>query len=51
MQNYQLYIDGEYADAASGKWFDSCNPYSGELWAQIAQGNTGAVTGNPFVLR
>ncbi|MEK7435463.1 MAG: aldehyde dehydrogenase family protein, partial [Pseudomonadota bacterium] len=39
MQKYQLYIDGEYADAASGKWFDSYNPYSGEPWAQIAQGN------------
>ena len=39
MQRYQLYIDGKYADAASGKWFDSYNPYSGEPWAQIAQGS------------
>ncbi|MBE0615253.1 MAG: aldehyde dehydrogenase [Burkholderiales bacterium] len=38
MRKYQLYIDGTYADAASGKWFDSYNPYSGEPWAQIAQG-------------
>lgn len=51
MQKYQMYIDGKYTDAASGKCFDSYNPYSGETWAQIAQGNTGAVTGNPFVLR
>ncbi|MBI5910548.1 MAG: aldehyde dehydrogenase family protein [Betaproteobacteria bacterium] len=71
MQKYQTYIDGKYVDPASGKWFDSYNPYTGEPWAQIAQGtaedadravreylqvksvwiNTGAVTGNPFVMR
>ena len=39
MQKYQMYIDGKYVDSASGKWFDSYNPYSGEPWAQIAQGN------------
>jgi aldehyde dehydrogenase (NAD+) len=33
-----MYIGGKYADAASGLWFDSYNPYSGEPWAQIAQG-------------
>ena len=40
MQKYQMYIDGKYVDSASGKWFDSYNPYTGEPWAQIAQGNT-----------
>ena len=39
MQKYQMYIDGKYADSASGKWFDSFNPYTGAPWAQIAQGN------------
>ena len=39
MQKYQMYIDGKYVDSASGKWFDSYNPYSGEPWAQIAQGS------------
>jgi len=39
MQKYQMYIDGKYVDSASGKWFDSYNPYTGEPWAQIAQGN------------
>ena len=39
MQKYQMYIDGKYVDPASGKWFDSYNPYTGEPWAQIAQGN------------
>jgi aldehyde dehydrogenase (NAD+) len=39
MQKYRMYIDGKYVDSASGKWFDSYNPYTGEVWAQIAQGN------------
>ena len=39
MQKYQMYIGGNYTDSASGKWFDSYNPYTGEPWAQIAQGN------------
>ena len=38
MKKYQMYIDGKYVDSASGKWFDSYNPYTGEPWAQIAQG-------------
>jgi aldehyde dehydrogenase (NAD+) len=39
MQKYRMYIDGKYVDSASGNWFDSYNPYTGEVWAQIAQGN------------
>ena len=39
MQKYQMYIDGKYVDSSSRKWFDSFNP------------DTGAVTGNPFVMR
>ena len=66
-----MFSDGKYVDSASGKWFDSDNPFTGETWAQIAQGsaedadravreclqvkgvwiNTGAVTGNPLVMR
>ncbi len=38
MQRYQMYIDGAYVDAASGKWFDTANPFTGETWAQVAQG-------------
>lgn len=39
MQKYQMYIDGKYVDSSSAKWFDSYNPFTGEPWAQIAQGN------------
>src|SRR5690625_7599154 len=36
---YQHFIDGRFADPDSGKWFDSYNPYKGEVWAHIAEGN------------
>jgi aldehyde dehydrogenase (NAD+) len=39
MQNYQLFIDGAWVDPASGQWFDSVNPYTGQPWARIARGN------------
>jgi hypothetical protein len=39
MQKHRTYMDGKHADAASGKWPDSCNLYPG------------AATGKPFVLR
>lgn len=38
MQKYPMYIGGQCVDSVSGKWFDSYNPYTGEPWAQIAQG-------------
>jgi len=39
MRKYQMYIGGQYVDSVSGQWFDSYNPFTGEPWAQIAQGN------------
>jgi len=38
MKKYQMYIDGRYVDAASGKWFDSYNPFTGKVWSQVAEG-------------
>ena len=38
MEKYRLYIDGKFVDAAAGKWFDSYNPYTGKVWAQVAEG-------------
>ncbi len=43
MQRYQLFIDGEWRDPSSGRWFPSVNPYSGEPWAEIPRGNTADV--------
>lgn len=37
--SYQLYIDGEWTDPASGEWFDTAEPYSGAVWARIPRGN------------
>ena len=38
MKKYRHYIDGAFCDPASGKWFDSHDPYLGKPWAQIAEG-------------
>ena len=39
MQQYVHYIDGRDSAPQSQTWFDSYNPYTGEPWARIAQGN------------
>ncbi|SDJ53874.1 aldehyde dehydrogenase (NAD+) [Bradyrhizobium sp. Rc2d] len=39
MKKYQLFIDGEFVDPASGQWIDTVDPYRGEAWAQIPRGN------------
>lgn len=38
MQKFQLYIDGTWCDPSSNEWFDSVEPFSGEVWAQIPRG-------------
>ena len=39
MLHYQMYIDGKCVDSVSGNWFDTYNPFTGEPWGRIAQGN------------
>lgn len=39
MKQYQHYIGGQWTDPASGRWFDTENPYSGDAWARIAEGS------------
>ena len=43
MKHYQHYINGAFCDPASGSWFDSENPYTGEVWAKIARGDASDV--------
>ena len=31
MQRYHMYIDGTYTESASGKYFDSYNPFTGDV--------------------
>jgi len=38
MKTYQHYIDGQYVDPAGGEWFDSVDPYRGEVWARMPRG-------------
>jgi aldehyde dehydrogenase (NAD+) len=39
MKRYSLYIDGRETAPHSDRWFDTFNPYLGEPWAEIAQGD------------
>ncbi|HEV2009158.1 MAG TPA: aldehyde dehydrogenase [Burkholderiales bacterium] len=36
---YQMYIDGQWVDSASGQHFESDNPFTGKAWALIPRGN------------
>jgi len=35
---YRMYIGGRDYEHASGEWFDTFNPYTGEPWARVAKG-------------
>jgi len=39
LKKYQHYIGGEWVDPASGEWFESHNPYTGQPWALFPRGN------------
>ncbi|WGS52354.1 aldehyde dehydrogenase [Paraburkholderia sp. D15] len=39
MQRFEMFIDGESCPSASGEWFETENPYTGEPWAEVAKGN------------
>ena len=38
LERFQMLIGGKAVDAASGKTFESQNPYTGEPWALIPDG-------------
>ncbi len=37
MQRYQLFINNEWVDPNSGRWFHSLDPFSGKPWAEIPE--------------
>ena len=39
MQTYQHFINGAWEQPHAGAWFDTSNPYDGEVWARIARGD------------
>lgn len=43
MKKYQHFINGSYVDPIQGKWLDTINPYTGDIWAQIPNGCAGDV--------
>lgn len=38
LKTYELHIGGQATKPASGLYFDSDNPYTGEIWASVARG-------------
>ncbi|MBV8591602.1 MAG: aldehyde dehydrogenase family protein, partial [Acetobacteraceae bacterium] len=36
-EQFQMYIDGAWCDAISGRTFETKNPYTGEVWARLPQ--------------
>lgn len=44
MKAYKHYIDGAWTAPSGGQYFDTDNPYTGEVWAKIARGNARDVT-------
>jgi aldehyde dehydrogenase (NAD+) len=39
MKTYQHFIDGAYVDPVGAEWFDTTDPYRGEVWARIPRGS------------
>jgi aldehyde dehydrogenase (NAD+) len=39
MEQFRHYIDGQFTDPAAGQWFDTFNPFTGKVWARVAQGD------------
>ncbi len=43
LTRYDMFIDGGWTAAATGEYFESHNPYTGEPWALIPRGNAADV--------
>ena len=44
LKRYQMYINGEWVDASSGKTFESVNPSNGQAWAEVPEASAADVT-------
>src|SRR5436305_5660057 len=42
-RRYQLFIDGQFVDAESGKTFQTPNPATGETFAEVAEADRGDI--------
>ncbi len=43
MHKYQLFVNNEWMDPSNGEWFDTAEPFSGDVWARIPRGNSADV--------
>lgn len=43
MKTYQMFIDNRWVDPASGEWYDTIEPFSGDAWARIPRGGAADV--------
>ncbi len=43
MKQYQMFIAGDFADAAAGELLDTVDPYRGQVWATIPRGRSADV--------
>jgi acyl-CoA reductase-like NAD-dependent aldehyde dehydrogenase len=43
LATYQLYIDGQWVEPASGEYFETDNPYLAQPWARVARGTAADV--------
>ncbi len=43
MTIYDHFINGKYTKPTAGNYFESENPYTGEVWAKIARGDASDV--------
>lgn len=39
IHRYQLFINGQWQNPASGEWLDSVNPFTNKTWSQIPRSN------------
>ena len=39
IQNFKMYIDGEWVDSSSGKKIETLNPENNEVWATVPEAN------------
>ena len=40
-RKYQMYIDGKWVNAVNEMFFDDYNPFTGEIYARVANGVEG----------
>ena len=40
MKIYNHFINGVYTKPNTGRYFDTENPYTGKIWAQVARGDS-----------